>query len=135
MDNYYQLLEISTDASSEEIIIAYKNKIKLFNFINNLSTLQINQIKQLKIALYILTNLKLRKKYDKHLQDNLMTEISNMQSMDTRVPSKIGKSGFETNIGDRVFSLCELNKRPDYVSEFETLLRNPIQGRENKSSK
>jgi hypothetical protein len=51
------------------------------------------------------------------------------------MPTKIEKNGFETDIGDRVFSLCELNKRPSHISDFEIALRNPIQGREDKTSK
>jgi hypothetical protein len=44
------------------------------------------------------------------------------------------KMGFETNIGDRVFSMSNFNKRPGFSSDFESELRKPMQGREDKSS-
>jgi DnaJ-class molecular chaperone len=44
------------------------------------------------------------------------------------------KTNFETNIGDRVFSLSNYNKRPGFSSDFEAELRKPLQGREDKSS-
>lgn len=44
------------------------------------------------------------------------------------------KMGFETNIGDRVFSMSNFNKRPGFSSDFESELRKPLQGREDKSS-
>lgn len=44
------------------------------------------------------------------------------------------KNNFDTNIGDRVFSLSNFNKRPGFSSDFEAELRKPLQGREDKSS-
>jgi len=121
-------LGISLNASVNDIIFAYKNKIKEYNNINNLNELQIINIKKLKVGLYILTNLKLREKYNQYINsENILSE---------KIPNISNKKiGFETSISDRVFSLCDLNKRPDNLSDFEILLRNQIQGREDKSSK
>lgn len=43
------------------------------------------------------------------------------------------KNNFDTNIGNRVFSLSNLNKRPGFSTDFETELRKPLQGREDKT--
>jgi len=56
----------------------------------------------------------------------------NMESSQSSQSSK--KMGFETNIGDRVFSMSNFNKRPGFSSDFESELRKPLQGREDKSS-
>jgi DnaJ-class molecular chaperone len=124
MDNFYKLFEISLDASINDIIIAYKSKIKQYNFINNLNEAQIIQIKKFKMGLYILTNLELREKYNEY--------INSQNILSDKIQNSNKKSGFETSIGDRVFSLSDLNKRPGNLSDFELLLRNPIQGREEK---
>ncbi len=44
------------------------------------------------------------------------------------------KNNFETNIGDRVFSLSNIHQRPGYSPDFESEIRKPLQGREDKSS-
>jgi hypothetical protein len=44
------------------------------------------------------------------------------------------KNNFETNIGDRIFSLSNFNKRPGFSTDFEAELRKPLQGREDKSN-
>ena len=43
------------------------------------------------------------------------------------------KDNFDTNIGDRVFSLNALNKRHGFSYDCETDLRKPLQGRTDKS--
>ena len=44
------------------------------------------------------------------------------------------KNNFDRNIGDRVFSLSNINQRPGFSSDFEAELRKPLQGREDKST-
>jgi DnaJ-class molecular chaperone len=45
------------------------------------------------------------------------------------------KNKFESNVfGDRIFSLSEFNKKPNYSSEFESQLRKPQQGRIDKTA-
>ena len=44
------------------------------------------------------------------------------------------KNNFDTNIGDRVFSLSDINKRPGFSADFESDIRKPMQGREDKSA-
>ena len=67
MYNFYEYLNISNTAEVLDIILAYKNKILSYNQCDNFTERQIYEIKILKIALYILTNKNLRKKYDKLL--------------------------------------------------------------------
>ena len=64
-DNYYNMFEIMFSASSKQIILAYENKITKFNNLKNLNREQVNEIKLLKIGLYILINPELRYKYNK----------------------------------------------------------------------
>ena len=156
--NYYKLLEIRQTASSREIIMSYENKITKFNNVKKLSSDQINEIKMLKTALYVLT--KLRNKYNQYLtnmdnptkindpiamnqvQDSnldALFKIDNTWDIENKTKADkqlVGgrKSKFETNIlGDRIFSLSKLNKRPGYSSDFEIELRKSRQGREDKS--
>lgn len=44
------------------------------------------------------------------------------------------KNNFDRNIGDRIFSLSNINQRPGFSSDFEAELRKPLQGREDKST-
>jgi len=64
MSNYYELLNIPMSSSIITITIAYKTKIAQFNNIGNLNEEQIAQIKNLKKALFVLSNQNLRKNYD-----------------------------------------------------------------------
>jgi DnaJ-class molecular chaperone len=65
MENYYELLEVLHSASQKEIMMAYENKITKYNNLRQLNRNQIEEIKLLKAALYILTNQELRNKYNK----------------------------------------------------------------------
>jgi DnaJ-class molecular chaperone len=167
MDNYYNLLDITNLSSTKEISIAYENKIIQFNNIKNLSQNQINDIKLLKTALYILTNPELRIIYDNILTkqlntdkqsdtlDDLFNVDNNKQSVtfdelfnvdNSWMNNQINQSNqsnqeysrknkFESNVfGDRIFSLSEFNKKPNYSSEFESELRKPQQGRVDKTA-
>lgn len=64
MDNFYILLGISYDASKEQIISSYKNKIDKFNNFKKILPEHVKEIKLLKTALYILTNETLKNKYN-----------------------------------------------------------------------
>ena len=160
--NYYELLEIRQTASLKEIIMSYENKITKYNNIKKLSSEQIDEVKMLKIALHVLTKLRNKynqylnkisksnstnKTNDEPIAIN-QDQYSNLDALfkidDTwKIGNKtktddqtIGsrKSKFETNtLGDRIFSLSELNKRPGYSSDFEIELRKSHQGREDKS--
>jgi DnaJ-class molecular chaperone len=66
-NNFYELLEVMKSSSTREILGAYENKITKFNNISNLSDNQINEIKMLKVALYVLITPNLRSKYNKYL--------------------------------------------------------------------
>lgn len=55
-------------------------------------------------------------------------------NINTEATQSNKKNNFDTNIGDRVFSLSNFNKRPGFSSDFEAELRKPLQGREDKSS-
>jgi len=159
-NNFYKLLDITSLASSYEIKKAYQNKIKKFNNISKLSDDQISDIKMLKMALYVLLNSKLKEKYDNYIKsvklktvsqsepeainqnenetlDSLFNVDNTWMNNEQKISdNSLRKNKFENNsIGDRVFSMSHLNKRPGYSSDFEIELRKPLQGREDKSTK
>jgi DnaJ-class molecular chaperone len=158
-NNFYKLLDLKSSASRKEIILGYQNKIIKFNNIPSLSNDQISDIKMLKIALYVLLNCKLRQKYDNYIksvkietisqsepqainqnEDETLDSLFNvdntwMNSDQKTSDNSLRRNRFENNsIGDRVFSMSHLNKRPGYSTDFEIELRKPLQGREDKST-
>jgi len=81
MDNFYNLLDIPYSATKKQIVMGYQNKISKYNVFKKVSSEQIKEIKQLKSAIYILTNDILRKNYDillkkKSSSDNILPSIS-----------------------------------------------------------
>jgi len=146
--NYYNLLEINNISNQTEILNAYQNKIKKFRNRNRYDNSEIFEIKLLKKALYILTNQKLKLKYDNilGLTNNRGPEASNNDStdnldsvfnidntwMDTHKLTANVKKNELNNIGDRIFSLSSLNKKPGYSTNDEINLRKPLQGRVEK---
>lgn len=160
MNTFYDLFEITKNASSKEIIMAYENKITKFYNIKKLNKEQIKEIKNLKAGLFILINPELRKKYNKTI--GLKNKSNLKQNYDEPVPendivdsnldtlfntdnswmnnfnknNSISKKGkFETSIiSDRIFSLTELN-RPKTSPDYESVFGKPQQGRVDKSEK
>jgi DnaJ-class molecular chaperone len=176
--NYYELFEIINTSSTKQIIKAYQNKIMNYNN-ENLSQIEINEIKILKMGLYILITTDLRIIYDHLLNDQLKCNQENNEKISIS-PAKLedaqGVSSFKTEytegnsldalfnidntwkdkitintsnndekesgykktqnktdiITNRIFSMAEFNKKPDFPSDFETELRKPLQGRVEK---
>jgi DnaJ-class molecular chaperone len=116
-DNYYKLFDIYPNASMSEIKNAYNNLITKFYNIKKFNKKQIEEIKNIKKGLYILTHPILKQKYDIYIGIN-----------------KLNKKEKESNqvISDRIFSLSFMNKTPGY-SECESSLRIPLQGRDDKT--
>ena len=54
MKNYYEILNINQDVDETEIYESYRKKINQFNGLPFLTNKMINEIKNLKIAIYIL---------------------------------------------------------------------------------
>lgn len=158
--NYYELFEIPYSASTKQIILAYENKITKFNNLTVLYQEQINEIKLLKVGLFILVNYELRNIYNKIIgitkQNNQMQKSNEPIAGNQDVPDsldslfnidntwmksnevKTDNSGRKNKngsnaLGDRIFSLSEFNKRPGFSSDFEIELRKPQQGRTDKS--
>ena len=158
--NYYEIFEIPYSASPKQIILAYENKITKFNNVVVLNQEQINEIKLLKVGLFVLVNLELRNLYNKVIgikrepnkaieqtepvagnQDtsNSLDSLFNvdntwMKSNNTKPDNSGRKEKNGSNaLGDRIFSLSEFNKRPGFSSDFEIELRKPQQGRTDKS--
>jgi hypothetical protein len=73
--NYYDLLEIKYNCSKVDVINSYKMKISKFNGLPFLTSKMINEIKQYKIALYILSNDMRRNKYNQLINQSIDNDI------------------------------------------------------------
>lgn len=155
MENYYFLLGVDINAEPQQVFQAYQSKIFKFNFIDDLTNEDINEIKLLKKGLYILTNQELRIKYNNianfsnnnlnnqynipqaQNQDNEETLdtlfnvdntwMNNLPTFDKNENSK--KKSEASFINDRIFSLSNLQSRPGYSADNEIELRKFKQGR------
>lgn len=125
MDNYYNLFNINSNASKKDIINGYNTKISIYNYFKSLSQTQINEIKVLKKGLYILTTPELKQKYDDKLFNSnnidVVFNIDNSWMKQYNIKNMENKK--EINFSSRVFSLSNLNKKPDFPSDIDTLLR------------
>lgn len=145
--NYYELFGINQLSNHNEIINAYKNKMNKFKNLNRFETNQIIEIKIMKRGLYILLNKNLRDNYNKLIITNTdplpMNEDTN-DSFDSvfnidnswmntqKLKSDNDKKNDNNMIGDRIFSLSSLQKKPGYSTNDEIFLRKPEQGRIDK---
>lgn len=145
--NYYELFGINQFSNHNDIINAYKNKMNKFRNLNRFETNQIIEIKIIKKGLYILLNKNLRAKYNKLIISNVepvpMNEEDN-SSFDTvfnidnswmntqNLKHDNDKKNDNNMIGDRIFSLSSLHKKPGYSTNDEIYLRKPEQGRIDK---
>lgn len=117
MYNFYEYLNIDVNASNKEILSQYKNKILEYNNFDKLSKRQKYEIKMLKIGLYILTNKKLREKYNKliNIKNNefINPSYTHIQNKD-KDKLKISKLTPKNNIKSKKFSEIPF----DYDSEI-----------------
>lgn len=71
MKNYYKILNISLQSNLNEIQSSYNENIKKYNNLPFLTDKMKEEVKDYKIALFILSNTARRKKYNKLIkQDN-----------------------------------------------------------------
>ena len=144
MENFYNLLKITPNSSRQDVINAYKNSIKRYTQLKMLDSEQIQNIRSLKIALYVLCDDSLRLSYDNLLSkvdninpsnneyDDIDSQFNNDKSWMNNVNNMIANQtnnntsnngrknkGNNNMIGDRIFSLQELNKRPLYPVEYK----------------
>lgn len=121
MENYYDLFQINSNAKYNEIVNAYNIKIKKYNYLKTLNENQINEIKILKKGLYILTSSELKQKYDNKLFDNNNNNLDNLFNIDNSWMDKCQiteTNKKELNFSNRIFSLSEINKKPNYPSDL-----------------
>ena len=142
MDNYYTCLEIQSNSSEEDIIKSYNAKITKFNNMQSLNAYQINQIKELKKALYVLTNPRLKELYDIKLSNDIkcMNSFDDVDTLDSQFTTKFENIKSDEkdkmnscSLGDRIFSLSHMNKKPE-LNEFNLDLRKPQSTRDDKTS-
>lgn len=161
MKNYYELLSVPMDASYDEIFQSYQHNISQFNNLSFLTKTDISQIKELKKALFILSNNNLRNLYNNKLnkldilptnddniqcantfdnfdnEDILDTQFNNIMNEPTHkrleASSDTKKNKLDSSVlGSRIFSLSYMNKPPE-LNEFNLKLRKPENGRIEKN--
>ena len=102
--NFYDLFEIENISLINDIFSAYKNKINLFNEMEELSNENISRIKLLKIGLYILITPNLRTLYDnKIVQTSLQTKTENPTTSYNNDPVALNDDG--NNNLDSLFNI------------------------------
>jgi len=142
MENYYEIFNVNRKSKKKDVIKSYNNIISKYNY-TELSKEDIYAIKILKKGLYILSNRKLRKQYNKlfsksneepkpeneeRLDDlDSLFKIDNSFKNNNLLVQDNNKTKLENNlIGNRIFSLSYMNKKP-IVED-----RKPLQGRIEK---
>ena len=154
MKNYYELLGIANSATIDQINSAYTKHITHYNRLTQINNNDVMQIKELKKALYILTNDNLKTLYDKKLftkefnyepeiqcantftitDDNLDVQFTNIMNEENADSNETKKNKLDSCVlGNRVFSLSHLNKTPS-LNEFNLKLRKPENGRIEKNN-
>lgn len=132
MDNYYDILGISKNASINDIKNAYLFKISYLYDKKEFNETDIKYIKLLKTSLFVLSNNNLKKIYD-HKITNTISDDDNENNYYLNFNNNSKKVKFENDtINNRVFSLSEFNKRPGYSTDYEIELRKPLHTRTDK---
>jgi DnaJ-class molecular chaperone len=161
MKNYYELLSLPPNATVNDIYNSYQHNITQFNNLSFLTKTDIAQIKELKKALFILSNNNLRNLYNNKLnkldtlpvndedvqcantfdnfdnEDVLDTQFNTIMSEPTQkrleASSDSKKNKLDSSVlGSRIFSLSYMNKPPE-LNEFNLKLRKPENGRIEKN--
>lgn len=108
IDYYYQILELKYDATNEEIINSYKNKIKKYTNLAFLNETQKVEVKELKKGKFVLCNTDLRKKYDsfifKEIEDNKKIKEKDTLNKKEKIDSQL--------MGNRIFSMIGIITPP-----------------------
>ena len=92
MKDFYEILNIDSNASEEQVYDAYRDKISQFNHLPFHTQKMISEIKLLKEALYVLGDEDRRKKYDNKIEKLKQYNIE-------------GRNIDSTKIIDRLFSV------------------------------
>jgi DnaJ-class molecular chaperone len=95
MKDYYEILDISLDASEDEIYDAYNKKIVQFKHLPFFTNQMIKEIKLLKEAIYVLGDENKRYKYN-----ILIEQLNNKKQYEEE-----GRHIDNTKVYDRLFSI------------------------------
>jgi len=105
---YYQILDLKYDATNEEIIESYKNKIKKYSNLPFLNETQKVEVKELKKGKFILCNIDLRKQYDsfifKEIEENKKIKEKDTLNKKEKLDSQM--------IGNRIFNMIGIITPP-----------------------
>jgi DnaJ-class molecular chaperone len=114
MINYYQILDVKKSDNLDKITKKYNKKIMKFKNLPFLSSEQKDQVRNLKIALYILSNNELKKLYDNYLDSLTITKVEsevediqnyNMTDKYVSLNKKDMKDKDNKYLTDRLFSI------------------------------
>jgi DnaJ-class molecular chaperone len=121
IDYYYTLLNVKYDATSNDIMDAYNKKIDKYRNLPFLNKTQEIEVKELKKAKYVLTNVELRKLYDSII----------IQELDEKNKIKEKETAFKKEkvdsqmMGNRIFSMIGIITPPqrnyDIDRNFSTI--------------
>lgn len=109
VDYYYKILDLSYNATVEDIYEAYSNKINKYRNLPFFNTTQKIEVKELKKAKFILINEDLRKIIDisinkKNTEESKMKEWEKNYAKKEKVNSEL--------VGDRIFSMVGITNVP-----------------------
>jgi DnaJ-class molecular chaperone len=112
MINYYQILDAKKTNNKDIILKKYNKKILKYKNLPFLNSEQREEVRNLKVALYILSNMELKMLYDNYLdiQNNKVksSDINNIQNLEINQNDNINLSD---NIHDKYTSLKKLETK------------------------
>jgi len=76
MKDYYQILELTPEATFQNVIQNYNQYIKMFNQLPTLLSIQKEQLKEIKEAFFILGNYHKRRQYDNKREGYIKENIT-----------------------------------------------------------
>ncbi|MBS4761069.1 MAG: J domain-containing protein [Clostridium sp.] len=120
--NYYRILEISTQASDEQIKLAYRRLVKRWHpDLNNNSSESQQRLKEINEAYEILSDPTARTIYNQTIAADTMLHSN---STKTKSASELNKEKEEKERRDRVHSVYEKRSKEAgvYYTEFERIL-------------
>jgi DnaJ-class molecular chaperone len=125
MVNYYQILDAKKTNNRDIILKKYNKKILKYKNLPFLNSEQREEVRNLKVALYILSNMELKMLYDNYLDiqnnkveindqtDNIHDKYTSLKKLETKDKDKNNEY-----LTDRLFSI-KVNQNLNYENEVK----------------